>query len=85
MSRKDGMSVSTKMTTGEIFQVVSVSRLVCLFRTVSILLVTKISMAVFTPLYSLFLPLPGSGVSEPLCERIVVYLQLRNLQRRQVV
>lgn len=32
MSRKDGTAVSTRMTTGEIFQVVSVSRLVCLFR-----------------------------------------------------
>jgi hypothetical protein len=58
-----------------------------LFRTqsVSILLILKLCIFVFRSLYSLFLPLSGSCVSEPLCERIVVYLQLRNLQRRQGV
>jgi hypothetical protein len=32
--------------------------------------------------YSLFLPLPGACVSEPLREWIVVDLQLRNLQKK---
>jgi hypothetical protein len=38
----------------------------------------------FTFLYSLFLAFAGSCISEPLCERVVVNLQLCNLQRQAV-